>query len=71
MTKIKIGEDIIDTTDLPEGEQVVVKNFQAAAMSVQDDQNSILIFQKARTALLIELKSEILKLKTGIDFGEP
>ena len=48
MTKIKIGEDIIDTTDLPEGEQAVVKSFQAAAMSVQDDQNSILIFQKTK-----------------------
>lgn len=71
MTKIKIGEDIIDTTDLPEDEQAVVKSFQAAVISVQDDQNSILIFQKARTALIAELKSEILKLKTGIDFGKP
>ena len=71
MTKIKIGEDIIDTTDLPEDEQAVVKSFQAAVTSVQDDQNSILIFQKARTALITELKSEILKLKTGIDFGKP
>ena len=44
MTKIKIGADIIDTTDLPEGEQAVVKNFQAAAMSVQGDQKSVLIF---------------------------
>ena len=70
MTKIKIGDDVFETSELPSNEQVLVKNLQAVISSIQEDQNTSVIFQKAKSALLLELKSEILKVKTGIDFGD-
>lgn len=69
MSKIKIGDDVFETSELPSNEQVLVKNLQAVISSIQEDQNTSVIFQKAKSALLLELKSEILKVKTGIDFG--
>jgi hypothetical protein len=69
MSKIKIGDDVFETSELPSNEQVLVKNLRAVISSIQEDQNTSVIFQKAKSALLLELKSGILKVKTGLDFG--
>ena len=66
---VKLGEQDYDVSDLSEEGRSLLTSFQMATNRMQEAENLLAVFTKARRAYIADIKNEMIQGKTGIDLS--
>ena len=69
-SKIEIEGKQYDISDMPEASKKLIQSLQSIDLQLQEKNNLIAIFNKAKKAYISEMKSEMLSKKAGFDFSD-